>query len=199
MGLALRGIQKKSLFAINLVPPEKIKADIIKRGFFLAFAFLSSAFFILLILNLIFTGMFGSYKKKLLPIKQKLEDSEDVLLKIKEINAKKDSYQRRLKERTDFIKHLNAISWVEIIEEIRRFMPHEVWLESIDTKDSNTIYLNGEAYSQDVVYKYVNLLEYSDYFYEPSLTEIDQQGAGERVVFSISCPLRIFGKDKDED
>jgi len=202
LGLALRGVQKKPLFGINLVPPEKIKIDLIKRSFFLVFIFLASAFLILFALNLLFTALFGSYKKKLIPIKQRLETSANVLLEIKKINAKKEFIQRRLKERVDFVEQLDFVPWVEILDEIRKFMPQEVWLDSISVEDGMVLYLEGTAYSQDVVYKYVNLLEYSDYFNEPRLVEIEsigQQGIGPQAAFSISCPLSMVEQESEDE
>ena len=57
--------------------------------------------------------------------------------------------------------------------------------------------LQGEAFSQESVHEYVNLLAFSDHFEGPKLMHI-QKKEGDRAVFTfgISCPLAAGSERK---
>ena len=92
------------------------------------------------------------------------------------------------------------MQWSTILEELKKLIPHTVWLRRLEAKDATEILLSGEARSQDGVYQFVNLLAYSQYFSEPELKTLESQkdSSENLVTFTIRCPLAIQ-REHDND
>ena len=84
--------------------------------------------------------------------------------------------------------------------DIKNYIPGEVWLTEISSKSEDTLLiLQGKSFSQDAVYKYVRLLAFSDYFYEPKLSFMQSEEKEGRSIFRFNIACRLIEKEKKKN
>lgn len=195
IGLALRG-KKTFPFDINFVPPEKHKKLQIKRRFFSVFTSLSIILICIFATNLILSGIISSIHNKLIPIKRDLDTYQHALTQIEEVYETKKILIKGINYRKEFLSKVKRLPLALILDDIRKFIPQEVWLTKVSHKSEGSVILTGESFSQEAVYKYNNLLYFSDYFKDPKVSDITTKE--EVFHFSILCPL-LNEKGNNED
>jgi len=200
MGASLRGLQEKDIFAINLVPIEKFQRERIKKNFYQPFALVAAVLFIFFALNIFLFSMDSIYNSKLAVLQNELDSSEGLLREISKVAKEKNILTKMISDKKDFIKSVGSSDWLGMLDDIRKFIPNEVTLDYISTSPVS-VGIKGRAYSEEEVYKYVNLLGYSKYFKEPKLTSLKGQIEKESYIvsFEVNCPLNVPSQEKKEE
>ena len=193
LGTALRQLQKKPLFKVNLMPYDKIRKSLIKKYILIGGIGLVASLIFIFMLNLIFSFSIFLCKKRLIPIEKELSKYSYIFDKFTQLKRDSDYYQKRVAELKSFINQQKSIELLSIFNDLRKFIPSEVWLESISLDNENLFKLSGYSYSQEAVYKFVNLLRYSSNFNNTVLSSIRNQRTenGDFVTFSVSCALKV--------
>lgn len=198
LGLALRGPQSYD-FDINFLPPEKYREALMKKRFFSVF--ISWAVIITLFLGVSFmlSNMISSFQRKLVPVEQELSGYQNLLTEMERVLITKESLSGDISPKEEFISQLDRLPLVQILEDIRKFIPKEVWLTKISNRTKGSIVLTGKSLSQEAIYRYVNLLYFSEHFDEPKVASmITEEEKGFQVIdFSIVCPLSKEERDED--
>lgn len=181
----------KTTLDINLVPLQKLKKDIVKKDSLIAFGIISSFLFLWFMLSSGVSFIEKSYKEKLKLIKKQLTASSEVLAQVEKLNQRYNFLRSDLKQKGEFIRQLDILPWLEIVNDLAKFIPPEVWLQDMVINNKDRLIIKGRSYSESAVYKYVNLLRYSDYFDEPKLIFLESRGVdNQEAVFTIDCPLK---------
>lgn len=191
IGLAMRGTGEKFTFDTNLLPPEKFIKMKLEKRFLVSFASVSAILFAFFIMSFVFSIIINSYEKKLTPIKQELATSPDILTEVEKVNEERRYIINSLNQKEQFIAQIQLTPWPEILRDLKDYIPKEVQLTEISSKKDTTLILQGKSFSQDAVYKYVHLLAFSDYFYEPKLAVMEDEEEKDSSIFkfNIICPL----------
>ena len=191
IGLAMRRWEEKHLFDINLIPPEKLRKIEIERKFLISFIAVSLILVTLFAMNSVFSFMLNLYEKRLIPVQLELAKSPGILSALQRINEERSYVSVNLSQKEGFIDQIETTPWAQILADITNFIPDEAWLTKISSEKNNVLMLRGISYSQDAVYKYVHLLSFSDYFYEPNLAYIKgrEEEGHSLFAFDIICPL----------
>jgi len=199
IGLAVRGCNENFSFDINLLPPEKFKRMKFEKKFLTWLGLISGILLVFFIMSFIFSLIINSYEKRLIPIKKQLVISQDLISQTEKVRTKRSDILSILTQKKDFIAQAELTPWPEILMDIRDYIPNQVQLTGITSEKGNTLILKGESFSQDAVYKYVNLLEFSNYFYDPKLAVMQSEEEGDRLIFkfNIICQLMIEDKRKE--
>ncbi len=103
--------------------------------------------------------------------------------KVEELERKRSE----LKAKIDTIRQLkeNQKGPVRILDEISRTMPDLVWLTGLDLKE-NHVTLNGMALDENAVANYVDNLDASPFFSEPTVVTI-QRSKKDAFSFRLEC------------
>ncbi len=118
--------------------------------------------------------------------------------KVEELERKRSE----LKAKIDTIRQLkeNQKGPVRILDEISRTMPDLVWLTGLDLKE-NHVTLNGMALDENAVANYVDNLDASPFFSEPTVVTI-QRSQKDAFSFRLECdftykPTEITSDNND--
>jgi len=189
-GAALRKFDAPAAIAIDLIPEEKIKRDTLKRDLIIAFSAVVVTIFAWFFLSLAADALINSYKDKIAQLHKKYGLADDVVSSAQKMNKRKTILSSGIQSKEAFLKKIELTSWTNILDDLARFIPPEVYLNEVSIEGGDRLSIKGAGYSEAAVYKYVNILRYSDYLVEPRLTLIENQGgATPMVVFEITCSL----------
>ena len=190
LGLALRGKQD-SAFDINFLSAEKYEQKFTRKKALAIFIPFILILIVFLLANIMISNMSSSLKEKLIPLEQELNLHKGVLAEVEEIYTTKEFLIKDISYRKKFIDRLKSIRLPQILEDIKAFIPKEVWLTKISHRNEDSIILTGESLSEEAVYKYVNLLYFSNYFQKAEIFSMNTETEGGYPVvhFSIICTL----------
>lgn len=188
IGLAMRGMNEKAVYDINLLPDEKVKKMKLEKLFLQVFMTLSSVLFAFFIINFVFSWRIDSFEKNVKVMEQKLTASAFVLTESKKLNKDRVQVNNRIRRAEKILGSTNVLPWNDIMTHIRERISDEVWLTEIFSKD-DSMTLRGKALSQDAVYEYVRLLGVSEYFYDTELSYIGrtEEDGNDIFRFRITC------------
>ncbi len=191
VGLAMRGLKEKFNFDINLIPPEKYKKMQYEKRFVISLAVFSAIFFVVFAASILFSKVLGVHEARLERIQKELGSLPEVLSEVRELNAERTYIIKALNHRKEVIRGIEITPWTGILTDIKNAIPSEVWLTEISSKSGKSLELKGKAFTQDAVYKYVHLLEFSEYIYAPKVDVLGRMEEDQSVFrFKIIGSLR---------
>jgi len=190
IGLALREEKNPLVFDINLLPLERIKKIRLEKLFFNLVGIIGLISIMSLTLSVVLSQVEKAYMKRIAPTRDEVISQADILISAEEINKQKTAAIKRLNRREVFISSIDVEPWPDILDNVRKFIPMDVWLTEVSSQRGSGVLIRGRAFSPDAVYAYVRLLDFSEYFNEPQLSFLEEEDGDEGIhEFSIICGL----------
>jgi type IV pilus assembly protein PilN len=182
------------MIRINLLPRERLPRKKISPG-------VRRMIFSGLIAAIILGGGLGYlYHRQKVQIssleaeKSQIEQQKTTLLKRKQEVTQLVEEIRKSRERLDIINQLlkTQKTWVHVVDEMVDLIPSGLWLGSVQLLPAE-VQIQGSAFSNLLVSKFMDNLSLSSYFEPPELISTLRSGAGgkEVVNFRIRTRMRL--------
>ncbi|MBU1084054.1 MAG: PilN domain-containing protein [Candidatus Omnitrophota bacterium] len=180
-------------FDVNLMPESRIrrmKAEKMLMASLLSILLVLSVYFMA---GLLISSTVASYRDKMDNLENELTEQINVLSEVEKMNTERLEAMDRWNSKNKFLSETDRRNWPEILTDIGRFIPENVWLTQISSEEKDTFVVKGKAYDQDEVYKYVDLLSLCEELDGQELSVIEEKKETESFEFSITCFLRGKG------
>lgn len=197
------------MIKINLLPEAKVaiarKPSVIPAG--IPSENLNNYFIIgFLVLGLILGGyMWLSQHTKKVKLQAKVQSAKERAEALKPYIDQVNNYEKRKKKLEDKLKLItdlraNQEGPVHIMDELASLVPDLLWLTSLELK-GNKMEIKGNAFNPSSIAEFLQRLDESDYFDEPSLKEMkeskDYNSFSLSVTFSYT-PQQALQKTEKE-
>jgi len=178
------------MIRINLLPVKRIKErEAVQKqaaGFVIGLVFLLAA---LGLMALHFTQKIASIRQDIQTIENEKKQYEAVLALIKDLNAKKADYEKKM----EVIAQLRQEAQipVRILDEVANTIPvNRLWLRSLSQADK-TLQLAGVALDNATIADYMRNIDQSPYFSEPDLSRSSLEVVAEQKLktFALACSV----------
>lgn len=201
IGLALRAFDDARFrLDLSLLPAAAARAQEFKRRLTIA-AIAAVGLFLLSLLGAggIFLGQ-QSIESESLDLQTKI-DSVALSPEMLEAREEVATLQTLLECEREFLDSPGpAVSWLALFENVKEIIPHDVRLLRLEDGGEGEIFIEGESYSVDSVYRFaepfntsvgVNSAKLSN------LSEIEREGEA-LVGFTMDCELQTLGQERGE-
>ncbi|MFH1798120.1 MAG: PilN domain-containing protein [Candidatus Omnitrophota bacterium] len=193
-GLALRaGQTDKFPVKINLLPLEEIRLkELNRRGLLLAkgLGVLVAVLFLYFFFLRFQTWFMFKKADATRSVLTKASPAFNELLALEEMDRK---YSDEINAQEKIINESRGEDWSRILQELKRIIPKNAYLFSINTNQKGMIDFKGEAIDQNTVFDFVQSLKASEFFVDVNLKESkDAEIKSEKgyAFFVIQCGIK---------
>jgi Tfp pilus assembly protein PilN len=186
---------------INLMPSQVLQTKQAKRDVLIA---ANAVAVILLIMLLAVNGLAFTIERTIRSTisKMALTAKQDTEIMVEQ-HELLDARLKAISSRLDRIEQISAshrdVSWMVILEDIRKATPRSVRISSIFSQDSSRVQIEGLAISNEDVNLFVNLLEKTQSIISVTLLDTRRQNEQSGVIaYQLICKLGI-GSVKAKD
>jgi Tfp pilus assembly protein PilN len=197
VGLALRAAGDASFpLNINLLPEMVVRIREFKKHSLVT----ASIAFFLLLMSLLTVGMIYRDQTALEERMQEVQRGLAGFVQSDTSGILEDEIALLALTVEEEREFLNAgepdISWKGLLSHIRRIIPEDVRVTSLESERSHDFLVEGEALSIDSVYRFAAALEDSEFFITAKLTRLDsaQDDDGGLLRYTIKCLLKCNDK-----
>jgi len=200
-GLSMRSGRRDYAFDVNLLPPEKLIKTRQKRQILISGVGILSAILLFFLISQTFAYVINAYERKLEPIKEKLAESQDLIVEKDQIYEAGMAMIGNLKKKEAIVRQSEPVPWPDILGDITRSMPKEIGLTEISSDKTGEVILRGKSLTQEAVYTYADALTLSDYFQKSKLALMQNEEREKDAVFQfkITCLLERDHEDKTRE
>lgn len=154
-----------------------------------------------LVLGLLIGGyLWFSHQAKKTKLEAKVQNAREQAEALKPYIEQVNDFEKRKKELEDKLKLItdlrsNQEGPVHLMDELASLIPDLLWLTSLEMK-GNTMEIKGNAFNPSSIAEFLQRLDESPYFEEPSLKEMRE--SKDYNTFSLSVTFSFSPKQKPE-
>ena len=176
------------MIKINLLPRERVRRPAVAPRLLVALAFVA-VLVAVAVATVVLNARIAGLKSDLEAVTQEIEQ-------LKPRVAEVEALQRQIAEarrKEQLLRQLEAlrIPWDEILTELRRIVPADVWLIRVEARPDGTLTFNGFGLSYEAVARFMVNLDASPMFEGADLNIVQKQVQEGREVANFSVSARL--------
>lgn len=189
---------------ISLIPPEAkritpkrwLKAYILKSR---TLRLISLAVVVFILINLWQATSLLRYKfaiiqgkKNMVKLQERLNESQNIYVQIKNQREKLDKETKRLEEKFKVLQEAQQerYVWAEILTHLSKLVPEDLWINKIKL-NKELITLIGTTFDNAIVSQFMAKLDESDYFKETSFNYTQKSKLTDKSVINFEVTTHI--------